>query len=55
MNREWHRRAIFLDAALKKGVTSYREVADLIAAYNATPEETFEALVHGEVEGGPEP
>lgn len=48
MNKEWHRRAIFLDAALKHGVTDYKDVADLVAAYRAHPEETFDSLVEGE-------
>ena len=47
INREWQRRAYFLDALQRQGVLDHREVADAVAAYRAFPEETYEATVGG--------
>ena len=45
VNREWQRRALFLDALQRAGVVDYEHVSAAVAAYRAFPEETFQRVV----------
>jgi flagellar protein FlaI len=45
VNAEWQRRALLLDGMVKRGIVDFREVAQVIAAYRAFPDETFRDVV----------
>lgn len=47
VNKEWQRRALFLDALAQRGIRDYRDVADACAAYRAFPEEIYAKIVGG--------